>query len=180
MEHDPAKNADGQTAMDSSNNREQQQLESCLSVEEKRAKISSNYETIEVLRSRLMESQKRERTGMTRAGYIKMIFDATKKVHKQNLELSKAVLETRQLQRDIRSLCGQIDRTFKQTEEIILRDAHNGDTWDQECYRLLTIMHKGCDKLVQTVQETGDLTRELRQIEDQIGQLKIRQTVNSM
>lgn len=54
------------------------------------------------------------------------------------------------------------------------------DPWDQECYRLLTIMHKNCDKLIQTVQETGDLTREIRQIEDQIGQLKIRQTIDNM
>lgn len=90
------------------------------SIEEKRARISSNYETIEVLRNRLAESQSRERTGMTRAAYIKMIFDATKKVDKQNTELAKAVLETRQLQREIRSLCGQLDRRFKQVEQTIL------------------------------------------------------------
>jgi hypothetical protein len=39
-------------------------------------------------------------------------------------------------------------------------------------------MHSGCDKLIQTVQETGELTRELRQLEDQIGQLKIRQAID--
>jgi chromosome segregation ATPase len=91
------------------------------SVEEKRAKIKSNYETIEVLRSRLEESQNRERAGMTRAAYIKMIFDATRKVDKQNTELARAVLETRQLQRDIRSLSGQLERSFKQVEEAFLR-----------------------------------------------------------
>jgi hypothetical protein len=41
-------------------------------------------------------------------------------------------------------------------------------------------MHESCDKLVQTVQETGDLTREIRQFEDQIGQLKIRRAIDSM
>lgn len=90
-----------------------------LSIAEKQAKIQSNYETIEVLRSRLEESQKREKAGMTRAAYIKMIFDATKKVDKQNQELARAVLDIRQLQRDIRSLNGWLDQSFKLAEETI-------------------------------------------------------------
>lgn len=92
-----------------------------LSIEEKRAKIKSNYETIEVLRSRLKASQERERVGMTRAAYIKMIFDVTRKVDKQNDELSKAIMDTRYLQRDISNLCGRLDRSFKLVEETILR-----------------------------------------------------------
>jgi hypothetical protein len=103
--------------MDSGN--DQKSRKSPKSAENKRAEISSNYETIEVLRNRLEESQRKERTGMTRAAYIKMIFDATRKVDKQNAELAKAVLETRQLQRGIRSLCGQLDRSFQKVEETI-------------------------------------------------------------
>lgn len=34
-------------------------------------------------------------------------------------------------------------------------------------------MHENCDQLVKAVQETGDVTREMRQLEDQIGQLKV-------
>lgn len=89
------------------------------SIEEKRAKIKSNYEIIEVLRQRLEKIQERERVGMTRAAYVKMIFDVTKKVDKQNEELTKAVLETRYLQRSINNLCGRLDRTFKLVENVI-------------------------------------------------------------
>lgn len=94
---------------------------SMMSIEEKRSKIKANYETIEVLRARLAESQKRKNSGMTRAAYIKMIFDATKKVDRQNGELAKAVLDTRQLQKDIRSLYVRIERSFKLVEETILK-----------------------------------------------------------
>lgn len=55
-----------------------------------------------------------------------------------------------------------------------IQDAKN-DLWSQERYRLLTIIHKSCDKLNQTVQETGDLAREVRRIEDRISQLRMRQ-----
>lgn len=91
-----------------------------LSIEEKRAKIRLNYDTIEVLKSRLEKSQERERVGMTRAAYVRMIFDVTKKVDKQNKELTKAILETRYLQRDISNLNGRLERSFKLVEDTIL------------------------------------------------------------
>ena len=33
-------------------------------------------------------------------------------------------------------------------------------------------MHENCDQLIKAVQETGEVTREIRQLEDQIGQIK--------
>lgn len=92
-----------------------------LGVEEKRRKIESNYETVEVLRSRLEDSKGRQRAGMTRAAYMKMILDVTKKVDRQNEELAKAVAETRRLQRDISHLDGRLERSFRLVEGTILR-----------------------------------------------------------
>lgn len=92
-----------------------------MSIEDKRLKIASNYETIQVLRSRLEKNHERERFGMTRAAYIKMIFDVTRKVDKQNDELSKAIIDTRFLQRDISNVCGRLERSFKLVEEAILK-----------------------------------------------------------
>jgi len=92
-----------------------------LSIEEKRKKITSNYEIIEALKFRLDEIKKRERTGMNRAAYIKMIMDVTKKVEKQNQELSKIVLDTRKLQREVGNLSGRLDRSFTLVENTILK-----------------------------------------------------------
>lgn len=36
-------------------------------------------------------------------------------------------------------------------------------------------MHENCDQLIQAVQDTGDMTRDIRQLEDQIGQFKASQ-----
>lgn len=92
-----------------------------LSLDEKRGKIRSNYETIEVLRRKLEENKREQRLGMTRAAYIKMIYDVTKKVDRQNNDLVKAVMETRRLQRDVAKLEGRLDRSFKLAESIILK-----------------------------------------------------------
>lgn len=59
------------------------------------------------------------------------------------------------------------------------QDASN-DMWAQECYRLLRMMHESCDQLIQFVQETSVLSRELRELEDQIGQATIRRSQESM
>lgn len=92
-----------------------------LSIEEKREKIRSNYETIEVLQARLEASKRQESHGMTRAAYIKMIFDVTRKVEKQNEELRKSVLEVRNLQKDINNLSGRLERSFTFVENTILK-----------------------------------------------------------
>lgn len=101
--------------------RDPDRSDTLLTVEEKRAKIKTNYETIEVLKNRLEDKKRKERIGMTRAAYIKMIFDVTKKFDKQNDELSKAILETRRLQRDISNLSGRLERSFTLVESTLLK-----------------------------------------------------------
>lgn len=90
-------------------------------IDEKRDKIRSNYETIEALKSRLEERKRLGKTGMTRNDYLKMIFDVTKKVEKQNLELSRAISDTRQMQRDINNLNGRLDRSFALVKDMIAK-----------------------------------------------------------
>lgn len=88
-------------------------------IEMKREKIKSNYETIEALKSRLDDHKRMEKVGMTRAAYLKMIFDATKKVDKQNQELNRAIMDTRQMQKDINNLNGRLDRSFAVVKDMI-------------------------------------------------------------
>lgn len=90
-------------------------------IDEKRDKIRSNYETIEALKSRLEERKRLGKTGMTRNDYLKMIFDVTKKVEKQNLELGRAISDTRQMQRDINNLNGRLDRSFALVKDMIAK-----------------------------------------------------------
>lgn len=92
-----------------------------LSIEEKRNKLSLNYETIQVLKDRLEESKAQQKVGMTRAAYIKMIFDVTHKVTKQSDEITDVISEVRQLQRDISNLSGRLERSFTLVENTILK-----------------------------------------------------------
>lgn len=97
-----------------------------LSISEKQKKIASNYDTIEILKGKLEESRAKQKIGMTRAAYIKMIFDVTNKVNKQNDDLSKIILETRRLQRDISNLSGRLERSFSLVEDTILKVSTKG------------------------------------------------------
>lgn len=113
-----------------------------LNIDEKRNKIKSNYETIEVLRAKLNEATLRDRTGMTRAAYIKMIFDVTKKVDRQNGELCRAKQDTRRLQRDISNLSNRLDRNFSLIETTILKvssqlHARGSETKISLCYQMI-------------------------------------------
>lgn len=92
-----------------------------LSIEEKRNKISSNYETIKVLKARLEGQKAQQKSAMNRAAYIKMIFDVTNKVNKQNEEITNVILEVRRLQKDISNLGGRLERSFTVVEDTILR-----------------------------------------------------------
>lgn len=92
-----------------------------LTLDEKRKKLKENYVTIEVLKDKLGEKNKRKTIDMTRAAYIKMIFDITKKVDKQNDEIAKVILETRLLQRDISNMTGRLSRSFAHVEHQILK-----------------------------------------------------------
>lgn len=92
-----------------------------MSAEEKRAKIRSNYETIEVLKSHLQEKKCQDEKGITRATYIRVIFDMTRKIELQNSDLGKIVEDTRLLQRDIGSLSGRLERGFILAKDNIKR-----------------------------------------------------------
>lgn len=89
--------------------------------QQKRHKIASNYETIAVLREQLDERLHRERVGMSRTAYIKMILDVSAKVNKQNDVLNKVVLDIRGLQKDIGTLGGQLGRSYASAECAILQ-----------------------------------------------------------
>lgn len=53
------------------------------------------------------------------------------------------------------------------------------DGWSRDCYRLLKTMHENCDQLIQAVQDTGDINREIRQLEDQVGQARFSHQASS-
>lgn len=141
-----------------------------LSIDEKRERIKSNYETIEVLKDRIEKRSEHEKEGISRAAYIKMIFEITKKLDKQTSELNDISAETSLLRKDISSLSGRLDRGLTLAKNNVHKVGNL--YWSRECYRLLTLMHISFDELIKAIQETGDVTREIRQLEDQIGHMR--------
>lgn len=56
-----------------------------------------------------------------RAGYTKRILEIIANIKKQNTDIQNVLGDTRQVQKDISALTGQVDRSFTMSDELIYR-----------------------------------------------------------
>jgi hypothetical protein len=120
-------------------------------------------------------------------------------INKQKVEISKVLIDTRVLQKDINTLGDKLSRTFAVTDELIFKvttlfirratccafnleaaaNAHHStcsafqdakkDEAVRKCYRFLANLHEACNTLIETVERSGAVQREIRDLEDQVG-----------
>ncbi|KAJ7388014.1 Coiled-coil domain-containing protein 22, partial [Desmophyllum pertusum] len=77
------------------------------------------------------------------------------------------LIDTKAVQKEINQLSGKLDRTFAVTDELIFRDAKKDESC-RKAYKYLASLHENCKELIQSVEETGLIVREIRDLEDQI------------
>lgn len=59
------------------------------------------------------------------------------------------------------------------------QEAKNDD-WNRELHRLLNVVHSTCDEIVDAIHTTGDTSRDIKQLEDQISQLRVTQSLRAI
>ncbi|CAK8697465.1 unnamed protein product [Clavelina lepadiformis] len=111
-----------------------------------------------------LESMKRD---VSRQSYTKRILEIVSSIHKQQLQIQRVIADTRAVQKQINQMRGRIDRTFTAADEIIFKDAKK-DVNVKQAYKYLVSLHDNCNALIQTVEATGAIMREIRDLEDQI------------
>lgn len=102
---------------------------------------------------------------------------------KQNDEMNRLIDEIKQVQRDINVLQGKIERTFTVTDEIMFTvrkekdsgfsrtqfsfQVAKGDEAVRRIYKHLLSLHTDCSDILRLIKETGTLSREIKDLENQ-------------
>lgn len=102
-----------------------------------------------------------------RSAYTKRILEIVGNIKKQKDQIATVLKDTKSLQKDINFLTGKLDRTFIVTDELIFRDAKK-DEFSKKAYKLLAGLHENFGSLVGTIESTGSIMREIRDLEEQI------------
>ncbi|XP_075345561.1 coiled-coil domain-containing protein 22 [Mycteria americana] len=104
---------------------------------------------------------------VSRAVYTQRILEIVGNIRKQKEEIGKILVDTRALQKEINSLVGKLERTFSVTDELLFKDAKR-DEVVRKAYKYLAALHENCAQLIRTIEDTGTIQREIRDLEEQI------------
>lgn len=104
---------------------------------------------------------------VSRMAYTQRILEIVGNIQKQKEEITKILSDTKELQKEINSLSGKLDRTFAVTDELVFKDAKKDDAV-RKAYKYLAALHENCSQLIQTIEDTGTIMREVRDLEEQI------------
>ncbi|XP_006876747.1 PREDICTED: coiled-coil domain-containing protein 22 [Chrysochloris asiatica] len=104
---------------------------------------------------------------VSRLAYTQRILEIVGNIRKQKEEITKILSDTKGLQKEINSLSGKLDRTFAVTDELVFKDAKKDDAV-RKAYKYLAALHENCSQLIQTIEDTGTIMREVRDLEEQI------------
>lgn len=104
---------------------------------------------------------------MNRSAYTQRILEIINNVRKQKDEIDKVLADTREIQKEINILTGKVERSFTVVDDIIFRDAKTNET-SRQAYKLLATLHSDCAELINLVEETGTVVREIRDLEEQV------------
>ncbi|KAM7405488.1 hypothetical protein PAMP_012747 [Pampus punctatissimus] len=104
---------------------------------------------------------------VSRSAYTQRILEIVSNIKKQKEEITKILSDTKELQKEINNLTGKLDRTFAVTDELVFKDAKK-DEAVRKSYKYLAALHENCNHLIQTIEDTGTILREIRDLEEQI------------
>jgi len=103
----------------------------------------------------------------SRQAYTRRILEIIKNIGKQKDEITKVLGDTRLIQKEFNAVTEKLQRTYMVTDELIFKDAKTDETC-RKAYKYLASIHGQCEIMVNTTEATGVITREIRELEEQI------------
>ncbi|XP_017294285.1 coiled-coil domain-containing protein 22 [Kryptolebias marmoratus] len=116
---------------------------------------------------------------VSRSAYTQRILEIVSNIKKQKEEITKILSDTKELQKEINNLTGKLDRTFAVTDELVFKDAKKDESV-RKSYKYLAALHENCNQLIQTIEDTGTILREIRDLEEQIETENGNKTVSNL
>uniref|UniRef100_A0A3Q1EZA2 Coiled-coil domain-containing protein 22 n=1 Tax=Acanthochromis polyacanthus TaxID=80966 RepID=A0A3Q1EZA2_9TELE len=115
----------------------------------------------------LLTELENQNQDVSRSAYTQRILEIVSNIKKQKEEITKILSDTKELQKEINNLTGKLDRTFAVTDELVFKDAKKDESV-RKSYKYLAALHENCNHLIQTIEDTGTILREIRDLEEQI------------
>ncbi|XP_066499910.1 coiled-coil domain-containing protein 22 [Hoplias malabaricus] len=116
---------------------------------------------------------------VSRSAYTMRILEIVSNIKKQKEEITKILSDTKELQKEINGLTGKLDRTFAVTDELVFKDAKKDESV-RKSYKYLAALHENCTQLIQTIEDTGTIMREIRDLEEQIETENGKKTLSNL
>lgn len=104
---------------------------------------------------------------MGRTSYTRRILELVRNIAKQKEDIGKVLLDSRAVQKDIAQFSDKISRIYTETEEMIFKNAKK-DEASRKIYKLLARLHESCETILTTVDGTGLILREVRELNEKI------------
>ncbi|XP_014674307.1 PREDICTED: coiled-coil domain-containing protein 22 homolog [Priapulus caudatus] len=145
----------------------EKKLEEIKRLREKMRALATDTRAKDDLYKQLVAEYERTTKDVNRAAYTKRILEIITNINKQNQDIQKVLSDTKEVQKEINVLSGKLDRTFTVTDELIFKDAKKDESV-RKAYKYLASLHENCSQLIKTVEDTGVIMREIRDLEDQI------------
>ncbi|XP_035740613.1 coiled-coil domain-containing protein 22 homolog isoform X1 [Vespa mandarinia] len=136
-------------------------------LKEKEKELKEEHRNKKQLFSQLVVEVQKLPKEVNRSAYTQRILEIINNVRKQRDEINKVLADTREIQKEINTLTGRLERSFTVVDELIFRDARTNEA-SRKAYKLLATLHSDCSELVSLFEETGATIREIRDLEEQI------------
>nr|Q8I145.1 RecName: Full=Coiled-coil domain-containing protein 22 homolog [Drosophila willistoni]AAO01126.1 CG9951-PA [Drosophila willistoni] len=114
-----------------------------------------------------------------RQEYTRRIHEFIKNIRKQREDIFKVLDDTRQLQKQLNVVNAQLQRQFNYTDDLLFQSAKH-DLHAKKAYKLLAQLHSNCSELVECVSLTGNVTKEIRDLEVQIDGEKLKNVLSRL
>ncbi|XP_072152543.1 coiled-coil domain-containing protein 22 [Bemisia tabaci] len=112
-----------------------------------------------------------------RSAYTQRIMEIISNIRKQTNEINKIIIDTKEMQRDVNSVTGRLERVFSVADDLIFQAAKK-DEGAKRVYKSLVALHSDCQYLVNLVEETCSLMIESRDLEEQICTENTKNTIS--
>ncbi|PIK59865.1 putative coiled-coil domain-containing protein [Apostichopus japonicus] len=151
---------------DTQANESLKKVEDIRALREKMKEVAEETKGKEESYKQLVEDYKTLTRDLNRSAYTRRIMEIVGNIRKQKEDIEKILIETRSLQKEINKASGKLNRTFTATDEMIFKDAKKDESV-RKAYKFLASLHESFDQLIKTVEDTGSIMREIRDLEDQ-------------
>ncbi|VVC41059.1 Hypothetical protein CINCED_3A002051 [Cinara cedri] len=111
----------------------------------------------------------------SRSSYTQRILEIISNIEKQKVDINTNLKDTRQVQKEINSLDGKVERCFILIDELMFKVAKK-DEIIRKCYKLLAAIHSNSSSIIASVKQTGTIRREIKDLEEQLENENARHT----